>query len=169
LALAQAGADVLLNYNSDLAGAQQVAAAIEKAGRKAVLFKADVGYEAEVIAMFRFMTEQLGRIVLVAFPFDDLTTTKVRPAVCLTGSLGPHRHVVLAFVSNRVPSDLFESDIKLASSSPNFAKSGLKVSSVLRLHRLMTVSESFIRRELGELAPEWQQQVATRLRKLFGL
>ena len=29
-----------------------------------------------------------GKIVLVPFPFDDLSATKVRPAVCLTDSIG---------------------------------------------------------------------------------
>ena len=42
----------------------------------------------------------LGKVVLVAFPFDDLSGSKVRPAVCLTDPIGPHRHVVLAFVSS---------------------------------------------------------------------
>jgi mRNA interferase MazF len=31
-----------------------------------------------------------GKVVLVAFPFDDLTTDKVRPAICLTDPIsGP--------------------------------------------------------------------------------
>jgi hypothetical protein len=29
-----------------------------------------------------------GKVVLVPFPFDDLSTTKVRPAVCLTEPIG---------------------------------------------------------------------------------
>jgi hypothetical protein len=41
----------------------------------------------------RFMTK--GRIVLVPFPFDDVTASKVRPAVCLTDPIGRHRHVTL--------------------------------------------------------------------------
>jgi len=28
-----------------------------------------------------------GKVVLVPFPFDDLSATKVRPAVCLTGPI----------------------------------------------------------------------------------
>ena len=32
------------------------------------------------------------KVVLVPFPFDDLSTTKVRPAVCLTDPVDPHRH-----------------------------------------------------------------------------
>ena len=38
------------------------------------------------------------KVVLVPFPFDDLSATKVRPAVCLTEPIGPHRHVILAFI-----------------------------------------------------------------------
>ena len=33
------------------------------------------------------------KIVLVPFPFDDLTASKVRPAVCLTDEIKPHSHM----------------------------------------------------------------------------
>lgn len=108
-----------------------------------------------------------GKVVLVPFPFDDLTATKVRPAVCLTEPIGPHRHVVVAFISSRVPSDLLESDLLLEATNAGFASTGLKVSSVLRLHRLITISISIIRRELGCLSPEMQKAVAANLSKLF--
>jgi hypothetical protein len=39
-----------------------------------------------------------GKVVLVPFPFNDLSAAKVRPAVCLTDPVGPHRHVILAFI-----------------------------------------------------------------------
>lgn len=110
-----------------------------------------------------------GKVVLVPFPFDDLTTTRVRPAVCLTDPVGPHRHVVVAFISSHIPSDLLETDLLLEAHRPDFAQTGLKVSSVLRLHRLMTISTKIIRRELGQLPLEMQKAVEERLRKLFGL
>ena len=53
------------------------------------------------------------RIVLVPFPFDDLTSTKVRPAVCLTDEIGPHHHVVLAFITSQVPELPSATDIVL--------------------------------------------------------
>jgi mRNA interferase MazF len=56
-----------------------------------------------------------GKIVLVPFPFDDLSAAKVRPAVCLTEPIGPHRHVILAFISSRIPTDLLETDLVLDS------------------------------------------------------
>lgn len=109
------------------------------------------------------------KVVLVPFPFDDLSTTKVRPAVCLTDPIGVNRHLVLAFVSSRVPDDLLETDLVIDSKEKDFDSSGLRVSSTLRLHRLMTVTTSLIRRELGTLSPEMQTKVVEKLKKLFGL
>ena len=62
ISLAQAGADVLVNYNSDEEGARWTAQEIEKLGRKAVIFRADVAEESEVVAMFRKMIEEFGRL-----------------------------------------------------------------------------------------------------------
>lgn len=108
------------------------------------------------------------KTVLVPFPFDDLSSTKVRPAVCLTDPLGPHRHVVLAFITSRIPGSLLPTDLVLDSHDPGFAATGLRVSSTLQLHRLMTVSTALIRRQLGQLSPELQARVAEGLRTLFG-
>ena len=110
-----------------------------------------------------------GKVVLVPFPFDDLSTTKVRPAVCLTDALGPHHHVVLAFISSQIPAEPMDSDLVLDSTHADFAGTGLRVSSVLRLHRLMTVTTSLIRREMGQLSPAIEAQVAGKLHRLFGL
>ena len=110
-----------------------------------------------------------GKVVLVPFPFNDLSAAKVRPAVCLTDPVGSHRHVILAFITSRIPADLMETDIVLDTSQLDFVTTGLRVSSTLRLHRLMTASTSLILRELGELSPAIQAQVADKLRKLFGL
>ena len=110
-----------------------------------------------------------GRVVLVPFPFDDLSTTKMRPAVCLTDPIGPHRHVILAFISSRIPDALLESDLSLDAAEPDFAETGLRVSSTLRLHRLMTVTTSLIRRELGRLSPRMQADADYKLHHLFRL
>jgi len=110
-----------------------------------------------------------GSVVLVPFPFDDLSTSKVRPAVCLTEPVGPHRHVVLAFITSQPQAAPLDSDVPLDSAAPDFGATGLRVTSVLRLHRLMTVSGSLIQRRLGELPPSIQTLVAAKLRRLFGL
>jgi mRNA interferase MazF len=109
------------------------------------------------------------KVVLVPFPFDDLSATKVRPAVCLTEPIGLHRHVILAFITSRIPIDLLDTDLVLDASRADFGSTGLRVSSTLRLHRLMTATTSLIRREMGELSPEMETEVAHRLHKLFRL
>ena len=109
------------------------------------------------------------KVVLVPFPFDDLRATKVRPAVCLTDPIGTHRHVIMAFISSRTPADLLETDLMINSGQADFVMTGLRVTSTLRLHRLMTVTTTLIRRELGELSLRMQDEVANRLRRLFGL
>lgn len=110
-----------------------------------------------------------GKIVLVPFPFDDLAASKVRPAVCLTNAIGPHRHVIVSFISSRIPHDLLETDLILDSKHNDFAATGLRVSSTLRLHRLMTVSASLFQRELGKLPQSIQEDADNKLRKLFDL
>jgi len=108
-----------------------------------------------------------GKVVLLPFPFDDLSTLKVRPAVCLTNPIGLHRHVVVAFLTSRIPTDLLETDIVLTVQDRDFAATGLRISSTLRLHRLMTISTNLIQRELGELSLSLQADVIHKLRTLF--
>ena len=110
-----------------------------------------------------------GKVVLVPFPFDDLSGSKVRPAACLTEPVGPHRHVVLAFVTSQVEPAPLPFDLVLDPRDPDFARTGLRYPSTLRLHRLMTASTSLIQRELGRLSPAHMAAVESRLRQLLGL
>ncbi len=110
-----------------------------------------------------------GKIVLVPFPFDELTAEKVRPALCLTDPIGPHRHVIVAFISSQVPTAVSATNIVLEPGQKDFAATGLRVPSVLRLHRLVTLTSAIIRRELGELSPDLQRDVDRKLAALFGL
>jgi mRNA interferase MazF len=110
-----------------------------------------------------------GKVVLIPSPFDNLSASKVRPAVCLTEPIGAHRHVVLAFITSREPEELLETDVVLDPERPGYVETGLRVQSVLRLHRLMTVSTSLVRRELGDLSSDMQTEVGEKLRTLFDL
>ena len=65
--LAEAGADVTITANSDVAGAEETAAAIRQLGRRCEVAKTDVGVEAEVDALFAGHLAAFGRIdILVA-------------------------------------------------------------------------------------------------------
>ena len=107
------------------------------------------------------------KLVLVPFPFDDLSSQKVRPAVCLTNKIKLYNHVILAFITSRISKNPSETDFIFDSTDADFGQTGLKVSSTLKLHRLMTVSSKIIKRELGELSKDQQKEIEDRLRKLF--
>ncbi|RME47664.1 MAG: type II toxin-antitoxin system PemK/MazF family toxin [Caldilineae bacterium] len=109
------------------------------------------------------------KIVLVPFPFDDLSSHKVRPAICLTEPIGPHRHVVVAFITSRLPAEALATDLIIRTDDAEFKATGLRVSSAIQLHRLMTITTSLIRRVLGELPPPMQTQLKSRLSHLFDL
>src|SRR5689334_25029324 len=65
LGLAAAGADVVVNYVTDPAAAEEVAHSIEAAGRRAIAIKADVSDEDEVKAMFARVIDHFGTLHIV--------------------------------------------------------------------------------------------------------
>jgi mRNA interferase MazF len=105
----------------------------------------------------------------VPFPFEDLSATKLRPAVCLTGLIGANRHVVVAFITSRELPDLLPTDIALPINHPDFRATGLRVNSILRLHRLITLSTAIFQRELGRLSPNLENEVTEKISLLFSL
>jgi glucose 1-dehydrogenase len=62
IAFAEEGADVVVTYHEDLAGARETVADIEKAGRRALLRQLDVTSEQEIEGVFDDTLAELGRI-----------------------------------------------------------------------------------------------------------
>ena len=108
-------------------------------------------------------------VVLVPFPYDDLLTNKVRPAVCLTDEIQPYGHVVLAFITSSVSANPSDTDLVIDIDDVEFLHTGLKMSSTIRLHRLATISRRLIRKKIGSLSVPHQQAIKERLIKLFDL
>ncbi len=65
VAFAREGADVLVNYTSNEAAAQEVVDEIRGLGRKSIAVKADVASEAEVEAMIAAAKDEFGRLDIV--------------------------------------------------------------------------------------------------------
>ncbi len=94
-------------------------------------------------------------IVLVPFPFDDYSNSKVRPALCLTSEIGKFHHIIIAFISSKMPDDLIESDLIIEKDSPQWIGTGLISFSIIRLHKMVTIPKSLIKRKLGTISPQW--------------
>jgi len=81
LGLAQAGADVVVNYVTDPAAAEEVAHEIAGFGRRAIAIKADVSKEDEVVAMFAKAISHFGTLHIAVSnaglqrdsPFETMT------------------------------------------------------------------------------------------------
>ncbi len=59
-------------------------------------------------------------IVLIPFPFDDFSSTKVRPAICLTNEIGVYNHIIVAFITSNISNKDNNSDIFLEKSDIDF-------------------------------------------------
>lgn len=106
-------------------------------------------------------------IVLVPFPFDDFSSSKVRPALCLTSEIGQYQHVIIAFISSRIPEDILESDVIIKQQSEHAAGTGLTSDSVIRLHKMVTIPKNLIKRKLGSVDKVLQIEIDNKIRHLF--
>jgi len=89
-----------------------------------------------------------GKIVLVPFPFTDLTAAKLRPALAIYGG---EKDVIVAFISSKIPHELSEADVLIATENPDFKKTGLIVG------------------ELGELDKGLREVVNRKLKEIFAI
>jgi mRNA interferase MazF len=103
-------------------------------------------------------------IVLVPFPFDDFSFSKVRPALCLTAEIGKYDHIIIAFISSKIPDDLNDSDLIIRRESEG---TGLTVDSVIRLHKIVTIPKSLIKRKLGNINNDMEVEIIGKIRRLF--
>jgi mRNA interferase MazF len=91
-----------------------------------------------------------GDIVLVPFPFTDLSQTKLRPAVVLYTE-PTNNDVTLCFITSQGIGTLFAGEFLLDIADPEFSSTGLKISSKVRVTRIMTIERKLISRRLGKL------------------
>ena len=112
-----------------------------------------------------------GSIVLIKYPFTDLSSSKVRPAVIITPDefLNKIDDILCLFISSSIPDQLLSTDFILENTNPYFSKTGLKVTSVFRTHKLALINKSLIQRVLGELNPDTMNQINVKLKIALGI
>ncbi|MGH7964674.1 MAG: type II toxin-antitoxin system PemK/MazF family toxin [Candidatus Binatia bacterium] len=104
-------------------------------------------------------------IVLVPFPFADLSTAKQRPCLVLA-SLKPKglsEHVIVAMMTSHLRGVSFPSDVVLT----DWQKAGLPKPTLARLAKVVTLDKRLIKRKLGHLLKIDQQIVTMKFTELF--
>ena len=104
------------------------------------------------------------KIVLVHFPFTDLSGSKLRPAIVIHES---DEDVIAAFISSRIPPFLQESDLVIRDDHPAFPSTGLKISSVIKFDKIATLSKTLVEGEIGEVVPTLAEECNSIMRQLF--
>jgi len=112
-----------------------------------------------------------GDLVLVGFPFTNLTATKVRPALVV--SANPYHRatgdVLLAAVSSVAPEPKLPTHVPVRQSDRGFPKTGLRRRSVILCGKLFTMEQRLVLRRLGRLDRGGMKRVDRALAAGLGL
>lgn len=111
--------------------------------------------------MFKF-----GTLVLVPFPFTDLTSTKLRPALII--SKKPQEDVIVSFITSKIPKPRHSAHFLLQNSDRHFPGTGLKTNSVFRFDKIATLSRRLILGELGAVPPGLLKKMKKSFQAAFG-
>lgn len=109
-----------------------------------------------------------GDLILVPFPFTDLTGEKVRPALVISNKeIG--NDITLCFVSSVVPKKILDSEVLIKEGGKNFKNSGLKVNSLIKVTKIATLERNVVLGKLGNLDNESLLKVKIIIGKYFGI
>ena len=90
---------------------------------------------------------QTGYIILIPFPFAELTNIEVRPAVISTITKDAHQDIVICAISSVIPSSLSDNEIIVQPGGDN----SLRVRSVVKVDRVVTLKQRDVITQLGTL------------------
>jgi mRNA interferase MazF len=89
-----------------------------------------------------------GDIVLIPFPFAELTNKKVRPAMVVCQTKDSYKDLVLCAISSVVPTKLTENEMLLRKDKHN----GLRKDFVLKVDRIVTAKKQDVIAKIGSLS-----------------
>jgi len=91
-----------------------------------------------------------GEVVLVRFPFTNLQTTKLRPAVILALH---GEDVIVVDIFSTVPTFRKDTWLLLEQHHPHFPQTGLKRTSIVKAEKLTILHQSVIHSKIGSFHP----------------
>jgi mRNA interferase MazF len=106
-----------------------------------------------------------GKIVLIPFPFTDLSSTKLRPALVLHEG---EKDVVVAFISSRIENPK-PTDVIIDKNYPEFKQTGLKLTSALKIDKIATISKELILGEIGEVGAKLKKEINRKITETYTL
>ena len=102
-----------------------------------------------------------GEVVLVPFPFSDLSQSKVRPAICLADAHCGD------WILCQITSRSYDDRLAIPLEASDFASGGLLVSSFARPGKLFTAHCGLMIRSVGVLTPASFERVLSAVVKIL--
>ncbi len=109
-----------------------------------------------------------GTVVLVPFPFTDLSGDKVRPAI-IVSKANLADDVVVAFITSQNERKVQPTDVSIKTTDTDFNLTGLKTNSIIRVQKLATLNKQVVLGELGTLPSVVVKKIDQKLKVLFGI
>ena len=89
-----------------------------------------------------------GDVVIVPFPFSNLSGSKKRPALVLTNLRGDD--ILICLITSQPTGDVFAQKLR----SEDFVSGSLPVVSFVRPLRIFTIDKHIVFRKIGQITPE---------------
>ncbi len=102
------------------------------------------------------MFEQ-GNVILIPFPYSDLTGSKKRPALIISNSNLKGEDKICCLITSNNPKD----GILISKNSFNFGK--LPFKSWVKPHRIFTIDEKIIIRKLAKVKSDFLKQIKDKI------
>jgi len=110
-----------------------------------------------------------GTVVLVPFPFTDLSSEKLRPAVVISSPRLGGVDVCVVFITSRIATSVPPDGLLIDDTHPDFSKTGLKTASLIRAGKIATLDRRVVLGALGRLTPALLRALNQKLKFALGL
>ncbi len=107
-----------------------------------------------------------GAIVLVPFPFSDLSGYKARPALVLVVNKKASR-VIVSFIGSRLEKMDRDFDVVIKENHKDFSLTGLKTASLVKTDKIASFSFEILHGIIGKLSQDILKQIDKKLKNIF--
>lgn len=116
----------------------------------------------------KYASVKKGGVVLVPFPFADLSGSKTRPALVLGLNRRANR-IIVCFIGSRVDTYDKNFDVRVDQYHEEFSVTGLKISSIIKTDKVSSFSLAIVYGIIGEMPKDILGHVDEKLKQIFKL
>ncbi len=114
------------------------------------------------------MTISKGDLVLIPFPFTDLSTAKQRPALIVSSNWFNRQQndIIVMAITSQIPVQVSTNEYLL--SPADLRDSGLPKASIVKLGKIVTIDQKLVKKRLGKLSERTMLSILDDFLKILG-